>query len=178
MQTQERPGGELITAKATCPDMLGRIFAPWKAWLMEMRGMSCAVQLSDPDALAPMGIASQATGTPLCDTSIATNNAAMSKTLVTRGWRANQFRLLLPGDALQIGYRMHYVMAGSGPVNSDANGAASILIWPSLREQPPDGTPLIFNHPKVLMRLAKNQRGWSRDVAGYSQLSFDLQEFR
>ena len=86
---------------------------------------------------------------------VGNGNAAMTRTLQTTGWTASTSRLLLRGDYLQLGYRLHRVC---DTVNSDAGGNATIRIWPSLREQPADGTALTLAGPVGLFRLADNRR--------------------
>jgi hypothetical protein len=112
------------------------------------------------------------TGTTL---SVTSSNTTGSTTLATRGWLPNQFRLLMPGDCLQVGYRLHRVL---DVVNSDENGMAQISIWPSLREVPTDGEAIILNNPKGLFRLATNKRTWSSDYTRLTNLSFQILEFR
>ena len=102
-------------------------------------------------------------------------NFAGSQVLSTRGWHPNGFGLLVPGDNLQIGYRLHKVL---DRVNSDSNGRAVLSIWPSLREVPTDGQQVILNNPKGLFRLAKNQRGWASEYTRVTSISFPVTEYR
>ncbi|HEV2324564.1 MAG TPA: carbohydrate binding domain-containing protein [Terracidiphilus sp.] len=84
-----------------------------------------------------------------------TQNLPMTTALYTKGWPASVSALMLPGDQFQVGYRLHRVCE---QVNSDGSGNATISVWPSLRETPPDGTPLTLNRPQGLFRLADNRR--------------------
>ena len=59
------------------------------------------------------------------------------------------------GDYLQIGQRLHMVI--SQDVDSDDQGSATINIWPSIREAPNDGDPIILNNPTGLFRLKSKQ---------------------
>src|SRR5581483_3174765 len=103
-QVQEWPGGDWWEAQLTLPAMMREQAAPWIAFLAELRGKANVLQLGDPVAQNPLGMA---LGVPLIDNSVSGSNQPLTKTLNTKGWAPNQFRLLLPGDHLQIGYRLH-----------------------------------------------------------------------
>jgi len=172
-QTLVWPGGDYWTATATLPPLSQCDADAWTSMLAEMRGIANPILVADPMRLTPRGNPS---GTPVANTSGGTGwNAAMTTVLYTRGWTPSKFRLLLPGTNIQIGYRLHRVL---DPVNSDTNGDATISIWPSLREVPPDGTPIILSNPSGLFRLAKNLRGWQTAVDTLTTLSLNLVEYR
>jgi hypothetical protein len=99
----------------------------------------------------------------------------MAQSFYTRGWKPNAFGLLLAGDYLQHGYRLHRVL---DRVNSDFAGNAVIPVWPSIREAPSDGDPIILNNPVGLFRLATNKRTWSVDYTFLTRMSFPIQEYR
>lgn len=113
-----------------------------------------AFLIGDPFSRTPQGVPQ---GVPLIDTSVITNNVAMTTSLVTKGWVANSMRNLLPGDHIQVGYRLHQVL---NTVNANSSGGATIQVWPSLREQPANNEPLITHNAKGLMRLSDNSRTW------------------
>jgi hypothetical protein len=104
-----------------------------------------------------------------------TINPVGSTTLYTRGWTPNQYRLLLPNDCMQIGYRLHRVL---DVVDSDEYGNAQINIWPSIRDVLTDGEAITLNNPQGLFRLATNKRTWSSDYTQLTNLSFQILEFR
>lgn len=172
-QAQQWPGADSVSVNVDMPPLTADQARPWKAFLMQLRGQACALQLEDPNARHSQGL--PGSSVPLVNGAVSTDNAAMAQTLVTKGWVPSSFRLLLPYDALQIGYRFHYVL---NQVDSDASGNATLAIFPSLREQPADGTPIILNRPKGLFRLAQNKRGWSDDYTRITTISFDLTEYR
>ena len=172
-QTQIWPGADSWSVTVTLPPMKREKASAWIGALMELRGMANAMQLGDPDRQHPCG---RAPGVPVANTSGGTGyNAAGTTTLYTRGWVASQARILLPGDNLQIGYRLHTVTSA---VSSDADGNAAISIWPSLREVPADGEAIILDKPMGLFRLAKNDRKWTTSLGRVTSLSFDLIEYR
>lgn len=147
-QVQAWPGADWWTADLTLPQMTSQTVAIWEGFLGECRGMTNVFYLGHPFHISPQGTAG---GTPVCNGV----SSAMSYTLTTRGWTPNTYRLLLPGDHLQIGYRLHRVLT---QVNSDSSGDATISVWPSIREATTDGEPIILNHPQGLFRLASNKR--------------------
>jgi hypothetical protein len=172
-QTQAWPGADWWSATVTLPPLTRAQAAQWTAMLMELRGMANAVMLSDPLCATSQGSPS---GVPVANTAGGTGwNAAGTTALYTRGWTANRFRLLLPGDAIQVGYRLHRVL---DQVNADVNGDAAINIWPSLREVPADGQAIILKNPAGLFRLAANKRTWNTQTSLLTSLSIQLVEYR
>lgn len=169
-QAQKWLGADSWQVTLTLPSLTQAQADDWVSALMEMRGMSNACQIGNPFKLHPRGIVA---GAPVVDGG--TVVAIGSETLYTRGWAANHFRLLLPGDCLQVGFRYHQVL---NVVNSDGLGNAAISVWPSLREVPVDSAPLILNNPKGLFRLSTNKRAWSADQTRTTKLSIPLIEYR
>jgi hypothetical protein len=70
------------------------------------------------------------------------------------------------------------MVSDDSPVNSDANGDATIQIWPSLREAPAAGDPVVLKQPRGLFRLAKNDRGWSASPRRATTMTIDFEEVR
>ena len=171
-QTFAWAGGDQWSAQIVMPAMKNQAAAPWKAFLASLQGSLNVLQLGDPDVSAPYGTAE---GAPVVDMSATGTNEPMQTTLYTRGWQPSAWRLLLPGDYLQIGYRLHIVIA---PVNSDVNGHAPISIWPSLRDTVTDGQQVILAQPKGLFRLGQNERGWHASPAQPTSISLNLVEVR
>lgn len=133
----------------TLPLMTVDQIGAWEAWLSELRGMKNVFPLGNPLRAMPRGMA--AGSVPF------TNgvNSAMATSLALKGFKPNKALLLLPGDHLQVGYRLHRVL---NVVNSDASGLANIDIWPIVREDIPDSTAIILRNPMGLFRLAENRR--------------------
>jgi hypothetical protein len=132
--------------------------------------MRNAFLIGDPLKKTPRG---NVQGVPAVDPSAVISAAAYL--LPTSGWAASRANLLLPGDYIQVGFRLHRVLDA---VNSDANGKASIAIWPSLREAPPPGQLLVTQQPKGLFRLASNNNSWSADFTKLTSVSFQITEYR
>lgn len=171
-QTQSWPGADWWDATVTMPPMSVGCVAAWRGFLAELRGRANVFQISDP-AAAP--VVNAQVGAPVVNSSVDTYNLPMTTSLVTRGWMANGQRLLLRGQQFQIGYRLHMVCEN---VSADAGGNATLSIWPSIRETPEDGTPLVLKSPQGLFRLSSNRRAvqWSPERA--VSLSFKCEEVR
>jgi hypothetical protein len=167
-QAQGSTGADLGGMLVTYPPLTASQAAPILAWLMQMRGMSRAVQLTPPEFTGNAGIPH---GSPVTLGA----QAAAATTLMTSGWTASTNNLLLPYDLIQIGYRLYRVL---DTVNSDSFGHASFEIFPSLREDLTSGTAIVTSNPKGLYRLAANKRNWSADYTKLTNVSFPLVEYR
>jgi hypothetical protein len=168
VQTQQWPGADMLSGTFTLPGMTKAQAATWVAFLMQLRGMTRVFQIGDPMYQTPTGTPS---GTPVAGA----GNLAMSQSLITTGWTASRSGLLLPGDYIQIGYRLHRVL---DTVNSDSSGNATFEIWPSLREVVPTSTSIVTSNTKGLFRLAGNDRKFSFDITQLTHMSIAFQEYR
>lgn len=171
VQTQAWPGADSWSMTITTPKMAHAVAANWRGFIAELRGMENVFQIGDSFCTAPLGAVE---GAPVAY-STGINNLTSGTTLDTEGWAPSVYGQLLPGDYIQIGYRLHQVCE---PVNSDAAGKASIIIWPSLRETPPMGTPLILHDTVGLFRLASNTRTSHNDFSRLTSLSLKCMEVR
>lgn len=167
-QVQRWAGADWLSGTATLPPLSQDEADAWISALMQCQGMTNAFMLGDPLKSIPRG---NPQGAPAVDTSQTMN--AGTNTLYTYGWIASQTGLLLPGDYIQVGYRLHRVL---DQVNSDGNGKATLNIWPSLRETP--GGSIVTQNAKGIFRLAANQNKWSADYTRLSNLSFQFIEYR
>lgn len=169
------PGADWWDANIALPQMVGANAATWSAFLAELRGLLNVFLLSDPSYTGAKGTVS---GAPV----VSGVNNAMSSTLNTRGWTASSSGVLLAGDYFQLGSiasgvpcRLFRVL---DTVNSDANGNATINIWPSLREATTDGQAINFNQPAGLFRLAQNRRSVLTDETRLTGVSLKAIEAR
>jgi hypothetical protein len=172
-QVLQWPGSDMLSGTMTLPPMTQDQADAWKAALMSCRGKANGFMLGDP-AKNKLGGNTQGS-IPLVDGSVAGSNVAGTTILSTKNWKPSSFRLLLPGDYLQIGVRLHVVMYA---VNSDASGKASIEIYPSIRETPADGLAVNLNKPKGLFRRKNNVQTWSAMFNRLTALSFQIEEYR
>lgn len=174
-QVQTWPGGDFWDATVNLPKLNAAAAAVWESFLAELRGGANVFLLADPRYTGPKGLIR---GTPV----VSGVNNAMATQLNTRGWTPDSFRLLLPGDYLQLGSvaseipcRLFKVL---DVVDSDSNGNATITIWPSLREATTDGQAINFNNPQGTFRLAANRRSTTTDESKLTGLSFKAIEAR
>lgn len=138
----------------------------WSTFILECRGPVNAFMLGDPKNALPKGTPQ---GTP-----VVSGAGQTGYSLVTRGWRASQLRLLLYGDQLQIGYRLYRVLS---QVNSDASGNATIAVWPNLRDQPADGAAIAVHNCKGLFRLVSGTANkFSTNPGDYGNSGFAIRE--
>ena len=155
-----------LEGQVSFPHMTRASADAWSAFLMECRGPLNAFQFGDPKAKTPRG---SAPGAPVV------NGAAQTGySLLTRGWQASINSILLPGDYIQVGYRMYKVLDAA---NSDASGDATLAIWPQLRDLPADGAAIVTANCKGLFRLAKNTGNkFSVNVGNYGLTGFAIKE--
>jgi hypothetical protein len=154
------------TGQVSLPPMSRANADVWQAFILQCRGQANAFLLGNPKATTPRGTGK---GTP-----VVSGAAQTGYNLVTRGWKASSYGLLLPGDAIQIGYRSYRNL---NTVNSDASGNATLAIWPNLRDQPADGTQIILNHCKGLFKLANNSGNkFSINTGNYGFSGFAVRE--
>jgi hypothetical protein len=132
---------------------------------MSLRGTLNVFQMGDPLRSTPQGTGA---GSP------EVNGAnQVGYTLATKGWTASASGVLLPGDWLQIGYRLYNNL---GIVNADGSGNATLSIWPQLRESPADSTTIVLNNTQGLFRLKANSRKYSMLANRTYGLQFDIRE--
>jgi hypothetical protein len=173
-QVQAWPGADWWELNVSLPAMKRPAANAWIAWLMELRGKLNVFSIGDPLGAHPLGAPQ---GAPVCDGTSPGYNLAMSTTLFTKGWKPSTLRLLLPGDYLQVGYRLHQV-AGVVPIGSDSAGKAQVSVWPSLREQPVDGQAIVLNKTTGLFRLSDNKRDWTARQTKTYTIAFKATEAR
>jgi hypothetical protein len=143
-------GAQWFTLTIAFPSMTRAQVAPWQAFLLELGGQSNVFLIGNPNEATPLGSYS---GTGLTLSSVTTPNS-----IVLAGFPASQNNLFLPGDSIQIGYRLYKVLE---PVNSGSSGTATVSIFPQLRDSPGVGTAIITTNTQGLFRLMKADRGWN-----------------
>ncbi len=172
------PGSDYWSCEATLPRLVTANAAVWAGFLAECRGMLNVFPFG-PQNYQPQG---RPQGSPL----VSGVNNAMATVLNTKGWKANALRVLLPGDYIQIGAtpnaagvagvcRLHRVVTR---VDADANGNATIQVWPSLREATTDGETLILKNPVGLFRMAVNTGETLSDETRLTGITLKMVEAR
>lgn len=138
----------------------------WTAWMLSMRHGVGLFMLGDPKGKRPKG---PALGMPLVSGAGQTGYS-----VATSGWKASVTGILLPGDYLQIGYRLYKVRDS---VSSDSSGNATIPIWPNLRDQPADQVKVVTRACKGVFRLrAADPVKSSVNVGSYGVTAFNVRE--
>lgn len=155
-------------ASLSYPPMKNATFQPWAAFLMALQGAANILQFGDPLMTAPRGTGS---GTPVV------NGAGQTGySISTRGWTASANGVLLPGDYLQIGFRL-YRYVGTVPLNANGSGVAIAAIWPNIRESPLDGTAISLNNTQGVWRMKNNAPKWAVSPGGIYLVTFEIKEF-
>lgn len=174
-QEQRWAGADWWMAKIQWPPMRLDEFSAWEAWLGALRGKANVFRMGNPLRTAPRGSGS-ISGTSASCVASSSENQAGATYIYTQGWTASAAGVLLPGDYIQIGERLHFV-AGVSSVDADSSGDATIEIWPSLRESA-SGVALKLTNCTGMWRLGSNDRQYSADVARLFGLSLDVKEAR
>ncbi len=150
-----------MEASVQMPPMSPATFAPWQAWIRQLQGIQGVFLIGDPiRGKAPYGTGA---GTPVVSGSNQTGYQ-----LATSGWSGPN--ALLPGDYIQIGYRLYMNLGTVGP------GSQTLQIWPNLRESPLDGTAITVTNTQGLFRLKSNIRKTSLGRDRYYSVQFDIRE--
>jgi hypothetical protein len=80
--------------------------------------------------------------------------------------------VLKAGDWIQIGNRIYRVLVDA----TQSSGAATLSIWPQLRESPNDGESIVLNNTQGLFRMKSNMRKFSITEARFYGFQFDIRE--
>jgi len=156
------------------PAMNRSNYDQWCAFILSLRGSLNPFLLGDPRAATPRG---NPVGAPVVNGAGqgVFNSGVSCFQVATRGWQESASNLLLPGDYISIFPRLYRVTAA---VSSDANGAATIPIWPNLRDAPADETAIATSNCQGLFRLASNQgNGFSVNVESYGLSALKIREY-
>jgi hypothetical protein len=124
-----------------------------EAFILSLRGRAGRFRLADPYRSLPLGCN---LGKPIVTTAVAGDEVIQS-----RGWTPSIRGLLLAGDFIELDMHLHQVLAD---VNSDPTGAASISVWPPLRENSDEYTPIITRNARGVFALAANSAEFTRSV--------------
>jgi hypothetical protein len=173
--------GEAWSLEIELPPMRRPLAAPWAAFLLALRGTYGYFRLPvDPSARRPQGAV---TGNPVADTAGSpTVNYARATELHVRSLPTlgsppvGVSNVYKTGDFISYDAgteRLHMVLQD---VASDAQGRATLDIWPRLREDVPDGTIIVHNDCAGTFRLATNIVEWSLVPALIHGFSFRVIE--
>lgn len=149
--------GQRWEASVKIPTGRRDLLAPWKAFLVSLKGSTGTFLLGDPDYATPRGTVSS------CTISGSTGDETCAVTMTGS---------LLTGDYIQIGTganaRLHQVLA-------DLTGNGNLEIWPGLRADYTDAA-VTFNAAKGVFRLATPSVSWDIDNTSNYGISFEAIE--
>lgn len=168
-QIQSHPG-QAWRAEVTLPPVKGRAEgAEWEAFLLSLNGREGSFLMGHPLAATARGVA---TGTPLVDGASQTGSS-----LATDGWTPSIAGILKKFDFIQLGSgataRLHAVLTDA---DSDGAGAATLDIWPRLRESPADGAAVVVANTLGRWRMDSNEPDWDIGLAAFYGFSFSCSE--
>lgn len=134
-----------------------------RGFLAQLHGMKETFFLGDPTAATPQG-------TQTADFVLASGATAGNRTLdVTM----DPGGTLLSGDYLQLGDWLHVVTADAA---ADGAGAATLAIWPAVRETASPGASVKSTNARGTWRLASPERSLSMTPPNFLTTSLDLVE--
>jgi hypothetical protein len=158
----------LISISVQLPPMQKEAGEDWAAFLMQCRGMSNAFLMGDAVNTIPRGSCATTGALPLVNGANQTGY-----TLHAKGYVAGAQGVHKRGDWIQLGCRLHKVL---DDVDADANGKATIPIYPQIRESQADGSSIVTTYTKGLFRLASNTNKFSIGLAAIYGFQFDIRE--
>lgn len=172
-QQVQAASGERWKADIVMPQGMDRAAAePYIAFFLSLNGRSGTFLMGDPNGATPRGSAAQTPGTPLVVGGSQTGNE-----LDVDGMPANVTGYLLAGDYIQLGTgenaHLHKLLQ---QVDTDTAGAATFVLWPSLRESPDDNDPVIVSNCKGLFRLSSNEMPYEITPPYWYSIAFSAVE--
>ena len=177
-QVQEWPG-EMWQIKCSLPPMTRAEASAWLSFFASLHGPVGTFMLGPYPLRLPLGPATGAVANSLHQVGLqgpfvyGDTNGKGQFSIATGGWQPNTPSIMEAGDFFQIGNHLHMMVSTE---DADANGRAAFDIWPSLRETPQDGDPIIVTSPQCMFRLASNDFEFDIDSAAIFTFSFNAIE--
>lgn len=186
---RQRHLGQLWVVEAMLAPMKRPLAREMIAFRASLKGIYGNFLLGDVAGAVPRGIA---TGVPVTDTFLLFDsdsdsdfdsdtdimtNRVRDEVLYTRGWTPNVTGILKAGDYLQLGSgatsRLYMNLTD---VNSDAAGLAVLDIWPRLRADMADASPIVTVNAVGLFCMTSNVMEWSVTGAEIYGIQFTAEE--
>lgn len=162
MQTQNWQASWL-EASVQMPPMRDTLARGWIAWLLATQGVNGVFMFGDPySGLKPSG-----TNNPPGSIYVAASNQTGYSLQINGGVGPG---VLLPGDYIQIGFRLYRVTSRYD------GGSAVVSIWPQIRESPPVSTAINTVNTQGLFRLKASTRKWTITDQRMHGLQFEIRE--
>lgn len=163
--------GQMWEAEITLPSKTYTEYRAWESFMLKLNGIYGTFLCGDPIKQTSAGSASTTAGTPVLDGSHSVRDASIS---ISTGLTART-GYLKSGDHIQLGSgatsRLHQVL---DDVDLDADGKATIDIFPFLRTDYADGVTVTVDDAKGVFRL-KEQIELPK-FPGYASLAFIAEE--
>jgi hypothetical protein len=162
-----RSSGERWRATLELAKMTRRQAGLWEGFLLNLQGGYQSFLFGDVFHSTPLG---SALGTPRIK-----GAGQLGRTIETDGWTANQWGALYSGDNIQINGRLHKV---TRDINSDADGNATLEVFPSVSTPTPDDLILPTSDCKGIFTLASPIQMLSQiNITGIREgLTFEIVE--
>ena len=149
--------GQWWEAQVTFPQLSAALASPITAFLLALNGRENTFLLGDPSHAIPRGKAKNNASGPLVNGGgqIGNQLSIRNGPVALTGW-------LAAGDMLQTGAgptaRLYKVLQST---DTDANGLATIEIWPRHKKSPGDGAAVKLIEAQGLFRLNQDGSQWS-----------------
>lgn len=142
------------------------------AFLAKLDGKRGTFLMGDPAGDTPRGSAGSSPGTP-----VVFGASQTGSDLDIDGLPGGASGYLLPGDYIHLGSgtttHLHKVL---DDVNVDSSGAATLVLWPELRESPANNDPVTVSGALGHFRLLENISSFSIDEALHYGIEFEAEE--
>ncbi len=137
-------GGKRWDVEVSLPPLTESQWRIWEAFFLSLNGPVGTFWLGPTLDKTASGVA---TGTPLIN-----GGSQTGASVVSDGWTISTTGILKAGDWVQIGNRLHRVLADA---DSDGSGDCTFEVWPTLVTSPDDDDPIVVTNPKGLFRLTE-----------------------
>ena len=130
--------------RVTCklPPLSRRRAQAWTAFFLRLNGREGTFRLGCSIRRIPEGTG---LGSPTIDGAGQTGD-----TIQTAGWHASTPEVLVAGDLIQIGDRLHDILTDAA---TDSAGRATLDIWPRITTAHADGAAITYLEPRGIFRL-------------------------
>ncbi len=164
--------GRLWGANISYPRMIRADAETIIAFLAKLDGKRGTFLMGDPAGGTPRGSAGTTPGTP-----VVFGASQTGSDLNIDGLPGGASGYLLIGDYIQLGSgtgtHLHKVLDA---VNADSSGAATLTLWPELRESPANNDPVTVSSALGHFRLLENLSEFSIDEALHYGVEFTAEE--
>lgn len=134
-----------------------------RGFLASLRGRREAFWLGDPSARTPQG-------TQTADFVLASGASPGDRTLTVT---MDPGATLMAGDYIQLGVRLHLL---AGDATADGVGAATLSIWPAVRDVQSPGAAVISTNARGAWRVADPTRSYNVTPPNFISLALDIEE--